>query len=391
LRYKVAVVLGTRPEIIKMSPVIRELRRRKINYFVIHTGQHYSENMDTLFFKELDIAKPKYNLGAGGLPFNKQIGFMVNGIEKIFRKEVPYVCIVQGDTVSVIAGALAAKKLDIVVVHHEAGLRSHDITMPEEINRIITDHISELLCFPTKDALKNLQEEQFNPMLYRNTGNTVVDAVNQNLEIAKRKKAGLLESLKLEYKKYFLTTFHRAENVDKKERLKGIIDGLSKVADKHRDRMIVLPLHPRTKKKIKEFKLKMHKNIKIINPVGYLEFLILEEGAELILSDSGGIQEEASILKVPCVTLRDNTERPETLSAGMNVLAGTNPILIAKCAEQMLRKKIVWKNVFGYGKAAVKIIDAIEALMKKRRNVFAIFRWLFLSLRRNIVNIFSRR
>lgn len=353
----ISIILGTRPEIIKMSPIIRYCEEKNIPYHIIHTGQHYDENMDKIFFKELELPKPKYNLGVGIHIYRKQIGKMIREIQEILKEEKSTLTLVQGDTNTVLAGALASNKLGIPVGHHEAGLRSHDLGMPEEINRIITDNISDLLFTPTKDALNNLYEEGILGYKIHLTGNTIVDAVFQNLEIA-NKKVNILEKLKLTKKNYILTTAHRAENVDKIENLKGILEGLSLV-QKHFQIPIIYPLHHRTKLRIKEFNLEVPENITIIEPLSFLEFLQLEANSKLNITDSGGVQEESCILKVPCVTIRENTERPETLKLGINVLAGTNSNKILKKSKEMINKEHKWENPFGDGTAGKKIVDII--------------------------------
>lgn len=362
---KLAIVLGTRPEIIKMAPIIRECEKRKLDYFVLHTGQHYSKELDEQIFSDLDLAKPKYNLGVGSQPYRKQVGIMTREIEKIFEKEMPNLVLVQGDTISVLAGALAAKKLNIKVGHHEAGLRSHDTTMLEEINRVIVDHISDYLFTPTPDALKNLHQEGKEPSRIFFTGNTIVDALNQNIEIAKS-KSKILATTGLKSKGYFLVTAHRAENVDKPEKLKDILSGLAKI---YREFAIPLffPIHPRTLARIKESNLAIPHGVNLINPVGFLDFLILEQNARLVITDSGGVQEECFVLKVPCVTIRENTERPETIEYGMNILAGTNPEKMLLATKEMMTKNHnmkEWENPFGDGHAAERIIDILVEKVK---------------------------
>ncbi len=355
---RLAIVLGTRPEIIKMSPIIRECEARKIDYFILHTGQHYSKELDEDVFRDLELAVPKYNLGVGGQPYRKQVGIMVKEITEILKQEKPDVVIVQGDTISVLAGALAASKLNIKVAHHEAGLRSHDTGMLEEINRVIVDHISEHLFVPTPDSLKNLHQEGMRPEKIIFTGNTIVDAVLQNLELAD-KKSNILQKLNLGEKGYIFVTAHRAENVDKKERLEGILQGLVLVSAETK-LPIIFPLHPRTKNKMNEFGIKTPEGVIFIEPVGFLECLQLEKNARIIMTDSGGIQEEACILNVPCVTLRDSTERPETIEYGINVLGGTEPQKILESAKLMLGRNVKlnkWENPFGDGKAAKRIVD----------------------------------
>ncbi|MCX6701659.1 MAG: UDP-N-acetylglucosamine 2-epimerase (non-hydrolyzing) [Candidatus Zambryskibacteria bacterium] len=363
---KIALILGTRPEIIKMSPIIRECERCKYKYFVLHTGQHYSKNMDEDIFDDLDLDKPKYNLGIGNQPFRKQIGFMTKEIGKVLKSEKPSIVLVQGDTISVLTGALAASKLKIKIGHHEAGLRSHDITMPEETNRVITDHISDFLFVPTPDALKNLHQEGCDTEKIYVTGNTIVDAVYQNIKIAE-KKVKVLKKFNLIDKGYCLVTTHRAENVDDAKRLQKIFDGLSLV-EKNLKLPIILPIHPRTKIRIKEFGISVSKKIKMVDPVGFLEFLSLENHARLILTDSGGVQEEAFILKIPCVTLRDNTERPETVEYKSNIVAGVEPEKILEAAKEMLKRDLSlnrWNNPFGEGNAGKKIVEIIAEKLNK--------------------------
>jgi len=352
----IAIVLGTRPEIIKMSPVIRECEKKGLDYFILHTGQHYSYEMDRIFFEELELPQPKYNLDVGSGTHAEQTGRIMIGVEKVLIKEKPDVVLVQGDTNTVLAGALAATKLHIKVGHVEAGLRSHDRRMPEEINRVLTDHISDYLFAPTEKAKQNLLREGIDENKIFVTGNTIVDAVYQNLEIAKR-KVNVLEDLGLKPKEYFLVTAHRQENVDVKERLKGILKGLKLIYEEF-SMPVVFPIHPRTQKRIKEFGLSLD-GIKVINPLGFLEFLQLEANAKLVLTDSGGVQEETCILGVPCVTLRDNTERPETLEVGSNILAGTKPEKILESVKTMFSRENSWKNPFGDGKAGERIIKTL--------------------------------
>jgi len=354
---KIAIILGTRPEIIKMSPVIRECEKRDIPYFILHTGQHYSYDMDKIFFEKLELPQPKYNLNVGSGTHAEQTGKIMIGVEKTLMKEGADVVLVQGDTNTVLAGALAATKLHIKVGHVEAGLRSYDRRMPEEINRILTDHVSDYLFAPTEKAKQNLLREGIDENKIFVTGNTIVDAVYQNLEIAK-KKVNVLKDLGLKPKEYFLVTAHRQENVDAKERLKGILKGLELIYEEF-SIPIIFPMHPRTRKRVKEFGLTFN-GVVVTNPVGFLEFLQLEANAKLVLTDSGGAQEESCILKVPCVTLRDNTERPETLEVGSNILAGTRPKRIVESVKTMLNKENKWENPFGDGKTGERIIKLIE-------------------------------
>ena len=357
---KVSIILGTRPEIIKMSSVIKECQKRKLDYFVLHTNQHYSENLDKIFFKELELPQAKYNLKIGSGTQAEQTGKMLIGIEKILIREKPDIILIEGDTNTVLAGALAAAKLHIKIGHIEAGLRSYFREMPEEINRILTDHISDFLFAPTKKAEEILVSEGIPKKKIFITGNTIVDAVYQNLKLAKG-KSKILEVLDIKEKNYFLITAHRSENVDKKKRIKGILKGLELLYKKFK-LPIIYPIHPRTDKMIKKFKLKVPRGVRLIKPVGYLDFLQLEINAKLILTDSGGVQEEACILKVPCITLRDNTERPESLNTGGNILSGTTAENILKCVLKILNKEKKWKNPFGSGKAG----ETIRRIISKK-------------------------
>ena len=357
---KIAIILGTRPEIIKMSPVIRGLLTKEIDFFILHTGQHYSYNLDRVFFEQLELPQPEYNLEVGSGSHAEETGKMLTGIEKVLLEEKPDVVLVEGDTNSVLAGALAASKLHIKVGHVEAGLRSYDRSMPEEINRTLTDHCSDYLFAPTEKAKAILLGEGIPGEKIFVTGNTIVDAVYQNLEIAKGSSNSRLSApdSRLQTRNYFLVTLHRQENVDNPARFLSILEGLDKVADEFH-LPVIYPIHPRSRKRMQEFGLKP-KNITLSDPVDFLGFLQLENNARLILTDSGGVQEESCILGVPCVTLRDNTERPETLEVGANILAGAIPEKILECCQIMLGKENNWRNPFGDGKAGERIVDIIK-------------------------------
>ncbi len=355
-----AIILGTRPEIIKMSPVIREFERRGMEYFILHTGQHYSHNMDRVFFEQLMLPEAKYNLEAGSGAHGEQTGKMLARIEKVLMEEMPDAVLVQGDTNTVLAGALAAAKLHIKVGHVEAGLRSYDKSMPEELNRVLADHCSDYLFAPTERSRTTLLSEGISESKIFVTGNTVVDAVFQNLKLAEEKKT--LEDLGIESGDYFLVTAHRQENVDDPVRFAGMLRGLEQLG-KEFDTPVVYPIHPRSKMRLQEFGIKTNGNIRFIEfiePVDYLDFLNLEKGARLVLTDSGGLQEETCILGVPCVTLRDNTERPETVEVGSNMLAGTESDKIVKSTRRMLVKGKGWKNPFGDGRASERIIRVVK-------------------------------
>ncbi|MEM2971947.1 MAG: UDP-N-acetylglucosamine 2-epimerase (non-hydrolyzing) [Candidatus Bathyarchaeia archaeon] len=353
---KISVVLGTRPEIIKMSPIIRECERLGLDSFILHTGQHYSYNMDRVFFEQLELPEAKYNLDVGSGSHAEQTGKMLIGIERVLWQEQPDVVLVEGDTNTVLAGALAAAKLGIKVGHVEAGLRSYDRRMPEEINRILADHCSDYLFAPTEKARRILLSEGIVNEKIFVTGNTIVDAVFQNLEIAKR-SGNVLNDLGLDGDDYFLVTVHRQENVDDEKRFRSILKGLEMVR-KEFGVELVYPIHPRSRKRLEAFGLRPN-GVRLIEPSDYLSFLQLESNAMLVLTDSGGVQEEACILGVPCVTLRDNTERPETLEVGSNVLAGTDPYNIVEKVDLMLNRERSWLNPFGDGKAGTRIVEIL--------------------------------
>ena len=354
---KIAIVLGTRPEIIKMSPVIRECTKRAVDYFILHTGQHYTYNLDKIFFEQLELPDAKYNLDVGSSSHGAQTGTILREIENVLIQEEPDVVLVEGDTNTVLAGALAATKLHIKVGHVEAGLRSYDRTMPEEINRVLADHCSDYLFAPTEKSKQILLGEGIPTARIVVTGNTVVDAVYQNLSICEG-RANPLHELGLVSGEYFLATAHRQENVDIKTRFESIISGLERVAGEF-GLPVIYPIHPRSRKMMDQFGLKST-GILFIDPVDYLSFLQLESKAKLVLTDSGGVQEETCILKVPCVTLRDNTERPETLEVGSNILAGTKAETILAATTEILGRTVNWANPFGDGSAGEKIIGILE-------------------------------
>ncbi len=354
---RISIVLGTRPEIIKFSPVIRECERLGLNFFVLHTGQHYSYNMDRVFFEQLELPEAEYNLDVGSGSHAEQTGEMLMGIESVLREEEPDVVLVEGDTNTVLAGALAAAKLGIRVGHVEAGLRSYDCEMPEEVNRVLADHCSDLLFAPTEKSRQILLGEGVSGEKVFVTGNTVVDAVYQNFKIAKR-KGDVHGCLGVDGDGYFLVTVHRQENVDDEKRFRGILEGLEMV-HKEFGAQVVYPIHPRARKQLSVFDLETN-GIILTEPLDYLAFLQVESRAKLVFTDSGGVQEEACVLKVPCVTLRYNTERPETLEVGANVLAGTEPIEIVDKAKCMLNNGNSWENPFGDGKAAMRIVDVLR-------------------------------
>ena len=311
--------------------------------------------MDRVFFDGLGIPEPDYHLGVGSGSHGYQTGEMLKRVEEVLIKEKPDMVLVFGDTNSTLGGALAAVKLHIKVAHVEAGLRSHDKKMPEEINRVLTDHCSDLLFCPTETGLKNLKNEGIAEGVYL-TGDVMVDALRENIKIAE-KKSRILDELDLKPEEYYLATAHRAENTDDFSRLKSIVDAFCEIEN------IVFPCHPRTEKCLKDFGLwnRLTEHVKVIKPVGYLDMLMLEKNAKKILTDSGGIQKEAYIFKVPCITLRENTEWVETVEDGWNVLVGANGGAIIKMTNGF-EPEGKQRDVFGDGKAGEKIKEVIGGL-----------------------------
>lgn len=354
---KPLIVASTRPELIKLAPVMKELERNGIKYVFATTGQHYHANLFRNFVDDLGLKKPDYNIRVGSGTQGYQTAAALVALERIMEREKPDVVIVEGDTNSVLSGALSAVKLHIPVAHVEAGLRSFDRLMPEEINRVIADHCSEVLFAPTKKSAQNLRNEGISPEKIFVVGNTIVDATLQNLKVARKKCLTKFQA------NYLLLTLHRAENVDNADRLRRIVNALARINEN-----IVFPIHPRTKKMLKKFKLLgklQKKNIHMTEPLGYAEFLSLLHKAKAVLTDSGGIQEEAIVLSVPCITLRTTTERPETVEAGGNVVAGveTGDILkkikLVLSNEKIYRKMKNARNPFGDGKAGRRIVKIL--------------------------------
>lgn len=357
----IVIVVGTRPEIIKMSPVIKRCQKRNIPFKIIHTGQHYSLNMDSIFFKELDLPQPDFALEAGQKASlqGDQTGLMLKGIEKVLTELSVRQVVVQGDTNSVLAGALAAVKMGIPVGHVEAGLRSYDRSMPEEINRVIADQVSDYLYCPTPGAAANIAQEGGCTGKVFVTGNTIVDAVLEHEKLAAQ-KSKILKTYGLTAKKFLLVTVHRQENVDSVERFTDICEAIQAI-----DYPILYPIHPRSLKQAQKYGLlqNLPQQLQLVEPVGYLDFLQLEKEAALIVTDSGGLQEEACILNTPCLTLRENTERPETVTAGGNRLIGwRKERILAEVAEVLEHDSLKNShNPFGDGKSADTILDIILA------------------------------
>lgn len=324
---KIATVIGARPQFIKAAPVSRALRSvnggAEITEILIHTGQHYDPNMSQVFFDELGLPTPHYNLAIGSGCHGWQTGQMLAAIEGVLLEESPDCVLIYGDTNSTLAGALAASKLHIPVAHVEAGLRSFNRRMPEELNRIVADQLSDLLFAPTDTATDNLAREGIERGVHL-VGDVMEDAIAEHIAIAEARST-MLEKLELIPKKYLLATVHRAENTDSPERLQGICQAFERLSSEW---VIVWPVHPRTRKYLK---ICWTANVQLVDPAGYLDMLILQKNARVILTDSGGVQKEARWLQVPCVTLRDETEWVETLEGRWNQLVGadTNKILEA--------------------------------------------------------------
>ena len=338
----------------KLSPVVRRLTRLRWDFFVVHTGQHYTRSMDSIFLEELRIPRPKYDLGVGSGTHAEQTGRMLIGVEKVIREEKPDVVLVEGDTNTVLAGALSAAKLHVKIGHIEAGLRSFDHRMPEELNRVVVDHVSDFLFAPTLGARRNLLREAVADEKVFVTGNTIVDALEQNLRQSRKREVRAVT-----FSPHLLCTIHREENVDDAARLKSIFKGLGLVYEKSGVK-IVYPMHPRTKKRCREYGIEPPRGTEVIEPLDYFSFLKLESDAQLVLTDSGGVQEEACILRVPCVTVRENTERPETVEVGANVIAGVDPEKIVDSSLRMLDRERNWPNPLGDGHAAEKIVAVLQ-------------------------------
>jgi UDP-GlcNAc3NAcA epimerase len=347
---KVVSIIGARPQFIKCAPLSRELRKSH-KEILVHTGQHYDHEMSDIFFEELEIPTPDYNLGIGSGSHGEQTGKLLIEIEVVLKKELPDLVLVYGDTNSTLAGALAAVKLHIPIAHVEAGLRSFDRTMPEEINRIITDHISDYLLCPTQTAVDNLAAENVKEGVFL-TGDIMADALAYNQHIAE-KKSRILENLSLQKKKYLVMTVHRPGNTDSKKNMASILAAVSESKFP-----VIFPTHPRTRKYLQEFGLweTMPGNIVVTESIGYLDMIRLMENASKILTDSGGIQKEAFMLGIPCITLRDNTEWVETLKDGWNVLVGGDR---KRIVEEVKRKQSILlrqENLFGDGNTAERIV-----------------------------------
>ncbi len=343
---KVLTVVGARPQFIKAAPVSQELRKVATEVLV-HTGQHFDANMSDVFFEELRIPKPDYHLGIGGGSHGAMTGAMLAKLEEVIQREKPDWVLVYGDTNSTMAGGLAAAKLHVPVAHVEAGLRSFNRQMPEEINRVLTDHLSTLLFAPTDTAVRHLSNEGITEGVHQ-VGDVMYDATLMFKPRAEE-RLDRLDALGLMPGGFALATVHRAENTDDPQRLGAILSALGELS-----LPVVWPMHPRTRKQLHAFGLTLPEHIRMVEPVGYLDMLLLESRARVILTDSGGVQKEACFLRVPCLTLRDETEWTETVSAGWNVLVDADPARIAE-AMRTLGSPAEPLRAFGDGQAAARI------------------------------------
>ncbi len=356
----IAFVVGTRPEIIKVAPVVEAVIRRGAPLAIVHTGQHYSYQLDEVFFEELGLPKTYANLEVGSMPAPQQLGTIVIRAAEVLAKLQPRWVLVQGDTNSVLGGALAAHKLGLPIAHLEAGLRSDDWDMPEEANRILAGRLAAMHLCPTEIQRERLRLEGIVRGVHV-VGNTVVDAALNNAERA-RQRSTVMQRLGLPGTPYALVTLHRPSNVDSEDRLRAVLRALGGVAARH-GLLLVFPAHPRTRAMIARMPERNQFSeppFVLTDPVGYLDFLRLLSEARLTLTDSGGVQEEACTLRVPCVTLRPNTERPETVHVGANLLCdSTSPAVLDAAVDKMLRQPRDWMNPFGDGKTGDRVADLL--------------------------------
>jgi UDP-N-acetylglucosamine 2-epimerase len=349
---KIAVAAGTRPEFIQVEPIIRELNRRGIENIFIHSGQHYDYEMDKIFFNEMHMPDPAHYLGIGSKLPGKQIGEMITKSESIFRNEKPDMLLVTGDTNTALGVALAANKSKIKVGHFEAGMRSFDRSMPEEINRIIIDNFSDFLFSPTQRGIQNLHDNGIHNNVFL-VGDVMLDSITHYRRLIKN-KSGTLDELALLKKPYLLLTLHREANTDHKERLKNILDAISSLPFP-----VIFPIHPRTKQRIQSNNITLPENIRVIPPVGYFEFLRLIFNSCKLLTDSGGAQKQAFFLSKPCITLRPNTEWMETIENGWNILVDDNKEKIIEAVSSTGPRKSPDLSLFGDGGSSRKIIEII--------------------------------
>jgi UDP-GlcNAc3NAcA epimerase len=354
---KILTVVGARPQFIKASLVSKAIREMNIQEVLIHTGQHYDANMSNVFFDELNIPKPDVNLAVGSGLHGLQTAKMLIGIEELIIRESPDVLLIYGDTNSTLAGALAASKLHVPIAHIEAGLRSFNWKMPEEVNRVVADRLSQILFCPSLTATKNLFQEGISQNVHL-VGDVMYDVV-KNFSSMATQRSSILDTLQLQPKSYYLATIHRAENTDVVNNIKNILDALSVL-----DKKVLLPLHPRTRSKISEYgcKAESYENIHFVDPLGYLDMLHLQQNSSMILTDSGGIQKEAYWLKVPCITLRNETEWVETVESNANIITGANQEKILAAVQLFESKAFEFSepDAYGDGTASSQIVEIIK-------------------------------
>lgn len=353
---KIVTVLGARPQFIKAATVSRALAKSKITERIVHTGQHFDENMSTIFFREMEIPQPHYNLEINSLNHGAMTGRMLEKVEEVMMSEKPDAVLVYGDTNSTLAGALAAAKLQIPVAHVEAGLRSFNMAMPEEINRILTDRVSKILFCPTSTAVKNLGREGFRKSSIELCGDVMFDALKFYQRKAEQSSQVLVKE-NLAGKAYVLATLHRAENTDNVMRLEGVTSALNAI---HQSMPVIVPLHPRTRDRLN--KLRIKPLFTIVEPVGYFDMITLLSHCCIVLTDSGGLQKEAYLSGKFCITLRDETEWVELVKAGANILTGAHEKKILAAFRKYRSKVIKIKPLYGDGHAAEKIARRMAKL-----------------------------
>lgn len=367
---RILSVIGARPQFVKASVVSSRIKRQTmLSEFIVHTGQHYDANMSEVFFRELGIPEPDVNLGIGGGRHGEQTGRMLDALERQMLQVGPDMVLVYGDTNSTMAAALAASKLHIPVAHVESGLRSYNRKMPEEINRVVTDHVSELLFAPTEIAIKNLVKEGIGRENIHLIGDVMYDVAIQYGQAA-AERSNILKLSDIAPKRYTLATIHRAENTDIPDRLKGIWRSLELIG---RHQPVVVPLHPRTQKMLATMSVDIRAvpGVRVIDPVGYLDMVMLEKNAAVILTDSGGVQKEAYFHRVPCVTLRDETEWVELVNYGYNRLAGTQTERIIAAYEDATAKSLpeTADQLYGSGNAAELLADVLVQYATSRQSI----------------------
>jgi UDP-GlcNAc3NAcA epimerase len=355
----IVTVVGARPQFVKAAVVSRALASAggAVRERIVHTGQHFDDNMSDVFFREMGIPRPAVSLGIGGGAHGQMTGRMLEAIEQVLVADRPDWLLVYGDTNSTLAGALAAAKLHVPVAHVEAGLRSFNRRMPEEVNRVLTDHVSALLLAPTATAVANLRREGIEGASVHQVGDVMFDAMLHHRSLAEG-SSSVLSQLSLEPRAFVLATVHRAENTDDPARLAGVLRGLSELSE---TAPVVLPLHPRTRKLLAaDGRLgSLPRGIKVIDPVGYLDMVMLESNAGLVATDSGGVQKEAFFCGVPCITLRDETEWVELVDCGANVLVGADAARIASEGKARFGRAVPKEPLYGHGDAGARVVDAI--------------------------------